>query len=225
MPVGDLRPFRPPGGQPDNDPVANADVKPRSADRRALVVVDVQNDFCQGGTLSVVGGAAVARRISEYLHLHGDDYELVVATRDWHEQPDGHFSSVPDYRDSWPPHCVAGTAGAAFHEGLDTSRFAAVVSKGRFSAAYSGFEGDEGGEELESILRRHGVTAVDICGLATDYCVRATALDALARGFDVRVLTDLCAGVAPDTTDAAMAELDAAGVQTVRSGTACHGHR
>jgi nicotinamidase/pyrazinamidase len=180
---------------------------------RALLVVDVQNDFCEGGSLAVDGGSQVARRISDHLAAHGRDYDIVVATRDWHEDPGAHFSDDPDYRDSWPPHCVAGSAGARFHPGLDTSRIDMVVSKGRRSAAYSGFEGVAGDKSLAAILADAEVRQVDVCGLATDYCVRATALDAARLGHDVRVLAELCAGVAPDSTAAALAEMEAAGVE------------
>jgi len=183
---------------------------------RALVIVDVQNDFCEGGSLAVTGGAEVARRISDHLRAHAGDYAIVVATRDWHEAPGAHFSQAPDYRDSWPPHCVAGSPGAEFNPGLDTSRIDEVVSKGRHSAAYSGFEGaDAAGRDLESVLADAGVDEVDVCGLATDYCVRATALDAVERGLRTRLLLDLCAGVDPGTTAAAQAELAVAGVEEV----------
>ena len=183
---------------------------------RALVVVDVQNDFCEGGSLAVAGGAGVASRITGYLRDHADEYAVVVATRDWHEDPGKHFSATPDYRDSWPPHCVAGTPGAEFHPALDASGFDAVVSKGRRSAAYSGFEGvDDRGAGLAAVLAARGVDEVDVCGLATDYCVRATALDAAALGLRTRVLLDLCAGVDPETTGRAVADLATAGVATV----------
>ncbi len=183
---------------------------------RALVVVDVQNDFCEGGSLAVEGGAVVARRVTDYLRDRGSEYAVIVATRDWHQDPGAHFSATPDYRDSWPPHCVAGTPGAEFHPALDTSRFDAVVSKGRHSAAYSGFEGvDDSGVDLAALLAGRGVDAVDVCGLATDYCVRATALDAAALGLPTRVLLGLCAGVDPGTSSRAVADLGAAGVSTV----------
>jgi nicotinamidase/pyrazinamidase len=185
--------------------------------RRALVIVDLQVDFCEGGQLPVAGAAAVAQRIATYLERHGADYALIVATRDWHEDPGSHFSEAPDFRSSWPRHCVAGTSGAAFHPALDLSRVTSVVSKGRSSAAYSGFQGDLEGQELESILRTAGVNGIDVCGLATDHCVRATALDAISRGFEVRVLVDLCAGVSPETASAALEELARAGVHIARS--------
>ncbi|HZQ58777.1 MAG TPA: isochorismatase family protein [Acidimicrobiales bacterium] len=184
------------------------------APRRALVVVDVQNDFCEGGSLAVAGGAEVARRITAHLRAHRGDYAFVVATRDWHEDPGAHFSATPDFRHSWPTHCVAGTEGAAFHPALDTTGVDAVVSKGRRSAAYSGFEGaDDAGEDLASLLAARAITAVDVCGLATDYCVRATALDAVAHGLRTRVLADLSAGVAAETSRQAVDALTAAGVE------------
>lgn len=181
---------------------------------RALLIVDVQNDFCEGGSLPVEGGGEVARRISRHLADHKGEYDLVVATRCWHVDPGPHFSDTPDYRDSWPPHCVAGTPGAAFHPDLDTASVDVVVSKGERSAAYSGFEGHtDDGRALADVLAEREIDQVDVCGLATDHCVRATALDAARLGLSVRVLGDLCAGVAPDTTAAALEEMAAAGVE------------
>ena len=190
---------------------------------RALLIVDVQNDFCEGGSLAVAGGAEVARRITGYLNEHSAEYAIIVATRDWHEDPGPHFSDAPDYRNSWPPHCVAGTVGAQFHPDFDVSRVHTVVSKGRHSAAYSGFEGDDAGEGLESILAESRVRAVDVCGLATDYCVRATALDAVRRGLDARVLLGLCAGVSAASTPEVVSELRAAGVEVDGSESALPG--
>jgi nicotinamidase/pyrazinamidase len=181
---------------------------------RSLIVVDVQNDFCEGGSLGVSGGAEVARRVTCYLAQCGVDYRSVVASRDWHVDPGGHFSSYPDFVRTWPAHCVAGTDGAAFHPGLEMSRVHAVVSKGAYESAYSAFEGsDDGGRPLRRVLLEHGVTGVDVVGIATDYCVRATALDAARAGFHTRVFVDLCVGVNPETTAAALAELAAAGVE------------
>ncbi|QBS43272.1 pyrazinamidase PncA [Nocardia sp. CS682] len=178
---------------------------------RALIIVDVQNDFCEGGSLAVAGGAAVAARISDL--LAAARYTAVVATRDHHIDPGDHFSAQPDYVDSWPPHCRAGTPGADFHPNLNTSAVQQVFSKGEYSAAYSGFEGTaEDGTGLADWLRAHGIESVDIVGIATDHCVRATALDARIEGFDTRVLLDLTAGVSRDTTDAALGHMRAAGV-------------
>jgi nicotinamidase/pyrazinamidase len=180
---------------------------------RALLIIDVQNDFCEGGSLPVPGGAAVARAVTDHLAAHADDYDLTPATRDWHVDPGPHFSSAPDYRNSWPPHCLAATAGAEFHPDLDTTRVQFVLAKGELSAGYSGFDGHTDGCDLDSLLRGRGIGQVDVCGLATDHCVRATALDAARRGYRVRVLTALCAGVTPATTADALAELAGAGVQ------------
>jgi nicotinamidase/pyrazinamidase len=184
---------------------------------RALLVVDVQNDFCEGGSLAVTGGGAVARAISAYLGSpQSSGYAHVAATKDYHIDPDGHFSATPDFADSWPPHCVAGTQGANFHPDLDTSRFEAVFLKGEYAAAYSGFEGrDAVGTPLADWLRERGVTSVDIAGIATDYCVRATAADAAAAGLATRILVPLTAGVASASTDAALSELRATGVELV----------
>jgi nicotinamidase/pyrazinamidase len=182
---------------------------------RALVIVDVQNDFCEGGSLAVSGGAEVARAISGY--LAGPDrgrYAHVVATQDYHVDPGAHFSAAPDFVGTWPPHCVAGTPGADFHPSLDPGAFEAVFRKGAHSAAYSGFEGaDADGTPLAAWLRDRDVTALDIAGIATDHCVRATATDAATAGFETRVLLGLSAGVAADTTTAALEEMRTAGVE------------
>jgi len=184
---------------------------------RALIIVDVQNDFCEGGSLAVAGGAAVARAISERLaaghEAAGHEYAHVVATKDFHVDPGTHFSDHPDYATSWPPHCVAGTPGADFHPDLDTGPVETVFLKGAHAAAYSGFEGaDEAGTPLADWLRARGVDEVDVVGIATDYCVHATAADAARAGFATRVLLDLTAGVAPESTAKAIEDLRAAGV-------------
>lgn len=181
--------------------------------KRALIVVDVQNDFCEGGSLAVTGGAAVATDVAALLATdHG--YDVVLATRDHHIDPGPHFSEHPDYVESWPPHCVAGTPGAAFHPNLGEPAFDAVFDKGDYEAAYSGFEGSDrvSGTGLTGYLRGAGVTAVDVCGIATDYCVRATALDAAREGFATVVLLDLTAAVSPDGVPATVAEWEQAGV-------------
>jgi nicotinamidase/pyrazinamidase len=179
---------------------------------RALIIVDVQNDFSEGGSLAVVGAAAVARRISEFLKS-APGYAHIVATKDFHIDPGEHFADHPDYAASWPRHCVVGTPGADFHPDLDTSSVEAVFVKGNYAAAYSGFEGaDADGTPLADWLRQRGVDQVDIAGVATDYCVRATAADAMREGFDTRVLLDLTAGVAPESTARAVENLRAAGV-------------
>jgi nicotinamidase/pyrazinamidase len=180
---------------------------------RALIIVDVQNDFCEGGSLAVIGGAAVARAISQHLAA-GYDYGHIVATRDFHIDPGAHFSDHPDYAASWPPHCVAGTSGADFHPNLDTGPVEAVFAKGAHAAAYSGFEGaDEAGTPLADWLHERGVDKVDVVGIATDYCVRATAADAAKAGFATRVLLSLTAGVALESTAKAIEDLRAAGVE------------
>ncbi|MCW2793851.1 MAG: isochorismatase family protein [Nocardioides sp.] len=188
--------------------------------KRALIVVDVQNDFCEGGSLPVAGGAQVAHEIAEVLRhwTHRDpqapDYAHVVATKDHHVSPGAHWSETPDFQDSWPVHCQVGTDGEAFHPNLDPQPFDAIFLKGRHQAAYSGFEGRSivGDLPLADWLRQHGVTDVDVCGIATDYCVKATALDAATAGFATRVLPGLSAGISPASTQAALAELRAAGV-------------
>jgi nicotinamidase/pyrazinamidase len=180
--------------------------------RKALVIVDVQNDFCEGGSLAVNGGAAVARGLTEFLREHRADYALVAATRDYHVDPGAHFAAEPDFRDSWPVHCVAGTAGAELHPNLDRGLIDEVFDKGRDTAAYSGFEArSAAGSLLGERLKQAGVEELDVAGIATDYCVRATVLDALKEGFQVRLLGRLAAGVAPETSEQAIEEMSRAG--------------
>jgi nicotinamidase/pyrazinamidase len=185
----------------------------------ALIVVDVQNDFCEGGSLPVAGGARVASDIADLIRARtaglpgAAAYDHVVATKDHHVDPGHHFSHEPDFRESWPEHCVVGTDGEAFHPNLDPEPFEAIFTKGEHAAAYSGFEGrTTDGTGLADWLRGRGVTSVDVCGIATDYCVRATALDAVRAGFAVRLLSELSVGVAPASSAAAVEELAAAGV-------------
>ncbi|GAA5183157.1 nicotinamidase [Rugosimonospora acidiphila] len=208
---------------------------------RALIIVDVQNDFCEGGSLAVAGGSAVAAAITAALadptatasgdacngadapngggageasagEAGGRRWDHVVATKDFHVDPGAHFGNPPDYVLSWPVHCVVGTAGTDLHPNLDTGRIEAVFTKGEHAAAYSGFEGRADGVGLADWLRARNVSSVDVVGIATDHCVRATALDAAGAGFDTTVLLDLTAGVAPSTVDSALIELRAAGV-------------
>lgn len=184
---------------------------------KALIIVDVQNDFCEGGSLAVEGGNQVARDICTYLEEHGGDYDLVVATRDWHD-PDsdnaGHISGTPDFGDSWPPHCIAGTTGAEYHPELwpANARFPDdEVRKGQGVPAYSGFEGiNAAGQCLSEVLAAAQVTEVDVVGLAFDYCVKATALDAKTAGYTVGVLEDLTAAIHQDGS--AKTQLAEAGV-------------
>lgn len=188
---------------------------------RALLIVDVQNDFTEGGALGVDGGAAVAAGITEHLAAHAGDYALVAASRDWHDGGNdngGHFatSAAPDFTVTWPVHCVAGTTGAEYHRALDTAVIDVHVKKGQGTPAYSAFQGTtDDGRSLGEVLHERGVTDLDVVGIATDYCVRASALDAQGSGTQVRVLTDLIAGVAPETSAAALEEFRAVGVETV----------
>jgi len=186
---------------------------------KALIVVDVQNDFCEGGSLAVDGGAGVAGRIGQLL-AGPHRYQHVLATRDHHIDPGTHFSTNPDYVDTWPVHCVAETPGAALHEPLSESDFEAVFDKGEYAAAYSGFEGACAGVGLGAWLAARGVDQVDVAGIATDYCVRATALDAALAGLEVRVLLDLTAAVSPVRLATVLDELADAGVALAGSGLA-----
>ncbi len=189
---------------------------------KALFIVDVQNDFTEGGALGVEGGDAVAGRITRFLRARAGDYAVIVASRDWHDAENdngGHFHHEPDFVHSWPVHCVSGTEGAEYDPELDTAAVTHHIKKGQGRPAYSLFEGTtDDGESVAQLLETNGVIDVDIAGLATDYCVRASALDAIAHGRHVRVLTDLIAGVADETSDAALAELAHAGAELAPSG-------
>ncbi|WP_341944847.1 isochorismatase family protein [Microbacterium sp. LWH11-1.2] len=191
---------------------------------RALLIVDVQNDFTEGGALAVAGGDAVASAVSTFLAVHAADYAVIVASRDWHDAEGdngGHFAAEPDYVDTWPAHCVAGTEGAEYDPLLTTDAVTHHVQKGQGVAAYSMFEGvtDEG-STVGAVLTGAGVLTADVVGIATDHCVRATALDAIAHGVRVRVLTDLVAGVGAESSEAALAELAHAGAELVESAEA-----
>ncbi|MEU1040934.1 isochorismatase family protein [Streptomyces sp. NPDC005551] len=185
---------------------------------RGLIVVDVQNDFCEGGSVPVSGGARIATAVAELVEQSaGGDYRYIVATRDHHIDPGSHFSESPDFKDSFPVHCVAGGEGGEFHPHfapvVTGGKVDAVFFKGAHSASKSGFEGaDERGTSLADWLRERGVEDVDVVGIATDHCVRATALDALKAGFRARVLLDYCVGVAPDTTATTLKDFQQAGV-------------
>ncbi len=190
---------------------------------KALFIVDVQNDFTEGGALGVTGGDAVAEAITRYLEAHAGEYAIVVASRDWHDAEGdhgGHFASgEPDYVETWPVHCVAGTEGAEYDPALDVSAVTHHVKKGQGKPAYSLFEGVTDDEmTVAHLLDEHGVVDVDIAGIATDYCVRASAIDAIEHGRHVRIFTDLVAGVAPGTSEAALAELAHAGAELAESG-------
>ncbi|WP_237223199.1 isochorismatase family protein [Rothia nasimurium] len=200
---------------------------------KALIIVDVQNDFCAGGSLATERGAEVAALISEFVENHHGDYEAIVATQDWHVDPGTHFSENPDFKDSWPVHCKAESHGAELHEDLDTDYIEAYFRKGEFEAAYSGFEGLLAPEDsvmtgereagapvkddtpklsLDDWLAERDITDVDVVGIATDYCVKATALDAVDAGYETRVLLDLTAPVDEDALDEVSDELEDAGV-------------
>lgn len=182
----------------------------------ALVAVDVQNDFCEGGSLAVAAGARVAADVAAL--IASGAYSTVVATRDHHIDPGAHFSDSPDFVDSWPPHCVVGTPGELLHEPLVDDLFAATFLKGEYAAAYSGFEGSTvEGVGLADWLRSADITEVHVCGIATDYCVRATALDAAREGFRVRVLSDLVAAVSDDNMTSVRQDFAEAGVELITS--------
>jgi len=186
---------------------------------RALFIIDVQNDFTEGGALGVIGGNGVAAGITELLRANPGRYDHVFASRDWHDGSNdngGHFATDgdPDYIDTWPAHCVSGTPGAEYNPAIDESLIDVHVRKGQGKPAYSIFEGTtDAGTTVAETLDALGVTEIDVAGIATDYCVRASALDALATGRSVRVLTGLIAGVAATSSAAALDELAAAGAE------------
>ena len=186
--------------------------------RRALVVVDVQPTFCEGGELATEGANEIAHRVAAYAAAHRDRYEIVVTTQDWHVDPGEHFSDHPDFVDSWPPHGVAGTPNAELHPALADLHPDVSVRKGQYAHGYSGFEGtDADGRTLEQALRDARIEAVDVVGLVESHCVKRTALDAVGLGLDTRVLTDLTIPVSPEQGEQARAELTAAGVELAPS--------
>ncbi|PJJ55423.1 isochorismatase family protein [Compostimonas suwonensis] len=193
---------------------------------RALFIIDVQNDFTEGGALGVDGGAAVAAGVTRLLDAHPQAYDHVFASRDWHDGDNdngGHFATgeAPDYVDTWPVHCVSGTPGADYHPALSTKDVDIHIRKGQGKPAYSIYEGvTQDGETVPEIIERLGITEIDVVGIATDYCVRASALDALEQGTEVRVFSDLVAGVAPESSEAALRELRDAGAEVLSSNTA-----
>ncbi|MDQ0728624.1 isochorismatase family protein [Microbacterium sp. W4I20] len=188
---------------------------------RALLIIDVQNDFTEGGALAVAGGDAVASAVSAFLAAHASDYAVIVASRDWHHADGdngGHFAAAPDFIDTWPRHCVAGTDGAAYDPLLSTDAVTHHVQKGQGKPAYSMFEGTtQNGDTVGAVLTAAGVLSADVVGIATDHCVRASALDAITHGVHVRILTDLVAGVGAESSEAALAELAHAGAELVPS--------
>jgi nicotinamidase/pyrazinamidase len=188
----------------------------------ALLVIDVQNDFCEGGALACTGGAAVAQKITDWLRSGETKYDYVIASRDWHtpgELNDGHFPAdgiQPDFVKTWPLHCLAGSQGAEYHANLDSKLIDVHIKKGQSANGYSIFDGtDDSGKSFAEILSDLDVESVDVVGIATDYCVRASALDSLSHGLNVRVITSLTAGVRSESTEAAIDELIDAGVQVV----------
>jgi nicotinamidase/pyrazinamidase len=187
-------------------------------ERRAIIVVDPQPDFFEFGALPISGATRTAERIAKYLLAHGDDYAMKIVTQDWHLDPGEHWSSDPNFATTWPVHCAAGTDGADIHSSLVDQPWDLVIRKGHHEGAYSGFEGvSENGSTLSDELTKADIHGVTVVGFATDHCVRATALDARRLGYDVEVMLDLCAGVAPDTTRAAISEMTGAGIETATS--------
>jgi nicotinamidase/pyrazinamidase len=161
---------------------------------KALIVVDIQNDFCEGGALAVPRASEIIPRINE-LMIHGG-YDVIVLTQDWHHED--HYS----FKELWPPHCRQGTLGAAFHPLLNTSLASVIVRKGMASDvdSYSAFLDNDGKIRtgLNGYLKERFVRKVDIVGLALDYCVKFTAKDAQQFGYEVTILTDCCRAIDPD---------------------------
>ena len=185
---------------------------------KALFIIDVQNDFCEGGSLACAGGAAVAANISSYLEAHKGQYDYVIASRDWHDADNlnsGHFAAQgeePDWVNSWPVHCVAGTSGAEYHPNLNVGAIDIHIEKGQGIPAYSIFDGrTPEGQSFGELIKELKITEVDVAGIATDYCVLASALDARNAGLEVTVLTNLTTGVAAETTENAIDQLVDAG--------------
>lgn len=187
--------------------------------KTALVIVDVQNDFCPGGALATARGDEVASKIAELISTPDSrtrEYDCVVATQDWHIDPGAHFSENPDYVDSWPVHCVADSYGAQIRGPVKTELIQQFFKKGHYTAAYSGFEGvNEDDQPLADWLREREISHLDVCGIATDHCVRATVLDAIKEGFKVRVLRGMCSPVDDKRGADALQEMMDAGAELV----------
>jgi nicotinamidase/pyrazinamidase len=189
---------------------------------KALLVIDVQNDFCEGGALAVAGGAAVAGKISKF--LEESSYDLVVASRDWHDADStnsGHFAEAgtePNYTTTWPVHCVADTPGASYHPNLETKKIDVDIYKGQGQNGYSIFEGvTEAGESFTQLLKDKNILEVDIVGIATDHCVLASAMDSKEHGLKVRVISSLTAGVSATSTEAAIDQMVDNGIEVISS--------
>jgi nicotinamidase/pyrazinamidase len=190
--------------------------------QKALLVIDVQNDFCEGGALACESGSSVAGKITSFLKVQKANYDFVIASRDWHtpgQSNDGHFApfgTEPDFVSTWPIHCVADTFGAEYHPNLDQSLIDIHIKKGQGANGYSIFDGtDEQGVPFPDLLKSLKVSKVDVVGIATDYCVRASALDAVSRNLDVTVITSLTAGVSAASVENAIDEMVDAGITVV----------
>lgn len=196
---------------------------------KALIIVDVQPTFCEGGELGVDGGNAVAERIAAYVAAHRGEYAYIVTTQDWHIEPGAHWSEHPDYVDTWPVHGKAGTPNAELHPAIRALNVAHHFKKGQYSAAYSGFEGIEdntdriqsrdevaaaqqAGHTLANALHAAGITDVDVVGIAESHCVKETALDARKFGYQVTVFEDLTVPVSEELGVAARRDMAAAGI-------------
>lgn len=186
---------------------------------RALIIVDVQPTFCEGGELPVVGGNRIAQAIAQYVQTHNDDYAYIATTQDWHIEPGAHWSENPDFVDSWPVHGVAGSANAQLKEEIASLNIEHHFKKGQYKAAYSGFEGIEetSNSTLEQSLREHNITDVDVVGIALSHCVRDTALDSANLGFSTRVFEDLSVPVSQDLGAQAIERMRNHGVQITQS--------
>lgn len=197
----------------DDETLAALLVKPH----RALILVDVQPTFCEGGALAVAGGNEVARKIGEFTRINADNYGVIVSTQDWHIDPGHHFSDNPDYVDTWPPHGVAGTEEAELHPAV-ADLPSESVKKGQYAAAYSGFEGKtEDGRTLKDVLKAAEITSVDIVGLAESHCVKDTALDARSMFDEVRVFSDLTAPTSEELGLKARTIMEGAGIIQLES--------
>ncbi|MCT6811257.1 MAG: isochorismatase family protein [Bifidobacterium sp.] len=201
---------------------------------KALIVVDVQPTFCEGGELGVEGGNATAGKIADYVHNHAGDYAYMATTQDWHIEPGSHWSDHPDFADTWPKHGVAGSPGAELHPKIRGLGIAHHFKKGQYSAAYSGFEGIEdntdriqsreefaaarsSGVTLADALTQAGVGQVDVVGIAESHCVKETALDAAKLGYQVTVFEDLTVPVSEDQGVEARKAMAQAGIRLLSS--------
>lgn len=181
--------------------------------KRALLIVDVQNDFCEYGPVPSIGGSQIASSITRFIDFNYSAYELILASKDWHQSPTEHFSKRPDFISNWPSHCVGSTEGAELHSNLNRKMIDHELIKGEYTAGMSAFEAKTSlNEGLIELLERREIDLIDICGLNADSNLYSTAIDALELGFPTTLFIDMCSGYSEESTLHALEDLESRGV-------------